>query len=128
MRLPSSDCKQRRHISLNAKLSLQDIHDRISSTDECLDMPYRRNLTTLYLVQSMREFSRRKIKSNDRDYVFGATDMTARWIAHVPNYEEATASRLLQVLQQDFFLVGVTERIDEFLLLLASAYNPLESK
>ena len=50
-----------------------------------------------------------------------AVALTAQWITHSKGFHRITAAQLIETLQTQFFLAAPTERINQFLVLLAVA-------
>ena len=80
---------------------------------KCVDSPLRRNLT-------MRAIAVR-ISSNWRQANPGeAVVLTSRWVTGLSTrYTRLTGRKVIAELESRYFLVGVSERINEFLVLLA---------
>ena len=104
---PSHPCPGRHHFPIPG-VSLPAMLSRV---DHCEDTPFRQNVTA-HLVAH-------QVKSWATDFPGLAVSMTARWVAGTNVYRHITATDLINVLNEEYFLVGITERLNEFLVLLA---------
>ena len=93
----------------------EQIYAYLKPIQHCRDTELRRNLTILLIAHKMKSF--------DRDHPGNAISETTRWIVSKNLYAEIHHPLLVNVLKTKFFLVGVTERINEFLVLLATFYG-----
>jgi len=95
------------HVYPVAGATLQSMLNRV---DHCEDTPFRQNVT-MHMLGHV-------VKGWGKNFPGMAVAMTARWIAGKP-YGELTAESLIKALDEQYFLVGVTEHLNAFLVLLA---------
>ena len=94
-------------------LTPDELKTRLSEVTTCNDTPYRRNLTLIYVANQIRSFAESDPGT--------AVTSTGRWVANTATYQELTGEKFIDQMKRNFFLVGITERINEFLVLLAIA-------
>lgn len=108
---PTQPCLKKQFIDHRTSLTEAELNSRLRTVKTCLDIPYRRNLTLIYIANKIRLLP-------PKDPGTGVA-FTYKWIANSATYEELTGSRIIDFLKVEYFMVGVTERINQFLVLLA---------
>ena len=88
-----------------------EIFKLLDTVTNCEDTPFRKNLTFLIVANRIQgaHFVDRQLRVWN----------TFRWITGYFLYHSLTGSKIKQILQIQYFLVGLTERLSEFLVLLA---------
>jgi hypothetical protein len=90
----------------------------LASVDKCTDTPFRKNLTMMLVAKTVRGWKEPRKEGHDGDPGMAVT-MTTRWVTELPKYSMLTPAKFIDILKTQYFLVGVTERLNEFLVLLA---------
>jgi len=101
---PGRPCQQKHHYPVAG----HSLGSMLRLVDDCVDTPFRQNVTVHYVANQVRQWN--------ANFSGEAVSVTAKWITgkHALN-----AQSTIDYLDNNYFLVGVTERLNEFLVLLA---------
>ena len=116
---PSHPCKKQQTIELTAKASKDQLTRLLHSTDSCIDEPFRKNVTLLLIAQRVRTFADPGNDTSANGYPGDAVALTTKWILPKASYGHIRGSTMVRVLKNEYFLVGVTEKLNAFLVILA---------
>ena len=104
---PRKPCDKPGHVLPNVELEKQLRH-----IDSCVDTPLRHNLTLGLIAQRVRHHWPITDPGS-------SVSITTRWVSEFQDYGRVTGPKLIETLKKKYFLVGVSERINEFLMVLA---------
>ena len=85
--------------------------EKLNRIRDCVATEERSELTMQLVAQRVRHWGRTDCGP--------ACSITTRWISSIGNIKQLTPERYIKILENKYFLVGVTERLNEFLVLLA---------
>jgi len=106
---PSEPCAVQRVFDFNVPHTTDALKQALQSVEHCVDTPFRQNVTLALVAKLVGEFA-----PMSPGY---AVDMTSSFITG--RKAQAVGAELVHELDTSFVLVGVTERLNEFLVLLA---------
>lgn len=112
---PKHPCADSKHVDIHQHMSTKELNMRLDSVSRCQDTPYRINLTLLYTATKIRDLKKRRPGKG--------VQSTYQWITMNKWVISTPAHRILEILRTDFFLVGVIEYLNQFLVLLALVYH-----
>lgn len=114
---PRKDCNESRTITIRNDRNPAALRAMLKEIDHCVDAPYRKNLTLMLVAHAVDEF---KLPAGEHNGFPGmAVALTTSWITgNMAPYGRMTGKRYIKFLEQNYFLVGVTDRLNEFLVLL----------
>lgn len=93
---------------------------KLSTVQHCIDTEFRKNVTLMLVAQKVRKFH---VGPGKPGYPGMAVAMTAKWVAGNKVYNRITSNRFINLLKTQYFLVGTTERLNEFLVILSLIYG-----
>jgi hypothetical protein len=103
---PTKNCSVAHKFAPGVMLSAQ-----LRKVEHCVDAEFRSDIT-LHMVAA-------QVRSWNPNNPGMSVAMTARWVAGMNTYMRISAKHLVKLIDQEYFLVGVTDRLNEFLVLLA---------
>jgi len=107
---PAKPCAVKQHIEIG-DLRHPNMFQLLESVTHCEDTEFRKNLTFNIVANHIqsKSFEERQLRVWN----------TFRWITGHLTYSSLTGSSIIHILKNEYFLVGLTERLNEFLVLLA---------
>lgn len=114
---PIHKCKSRQHINLHSTLKPDRVAWLMKSVTKCNDTPFRKNLTLIHTAHRIR---------NTPTHAVGdaaATTYSLITGASRGNVHNLKEDSILQIMKNRYILVGVTERLNQFLVALALAHR-----
>lgn len=115
---PTKKCRgHRRAIIEDGEI---DLMSKLHSTQKCRDTPLRQNATLMLVAQRVRRFHESK-KRPGLGHPGMAVSLTANWITSSFRYNRISSKEFIEILKTQYFLVGISERMNEYLVLLAEA-------
>ena len=90
----------------------------LKTVDSCVDTDYRRNLTIALVANKIRGFSIAN-ESDANGFPGDAVALTSKWIIPKQYYSHITGKHLIEVLRDSYLLVGVTDHLNAFLVMVA---------
>lgn len=117
---PTKRCSVSRHIPVDSGESEKALMKRLLNAEHCYDVAYRKNITLQLVAHAIDKWPSGKEQNNDTGYPGAAVAVTYNWImGERLGRKSIDVQALLAVLRQRFFLVGVADYLNEFLVLLA---------
>jgi hypothetical protein len=114
---PSRRCGRHQHMPIGAKHQKYDyLMGRLATVTTCQDTDYRKNLTYNIVAERLHNW-----KTNRTFLQQSSAWQTMKWITSYYAGGMAKGPELINRLKRDYFLVGVTEKLNQFLVLLALA-------
>jgi hypothetical protein len=106
-------CETPQYIDVHTILRPKELRKKLESVFSCNDTPFRKNLTIIYTAGVVRALP-------EGNPGLGV-ETSSKWITNSEYYSNITAESFINVLKSQYFLVGVTERLNEYLVLVALA-------
>ena len=118
LRYPAWHCQQKRFVRIDSGLPPSTLRRLLAAVHECVDTPYRKNITFQLVASEVRKWP--GPEGDQNGYPGPAVSLTANWIlGKRQSYNKMTSKALIDQMKSQYFLVGVVERMNEFLVLLA---------
>jgi len=116
---PAKPCPEPKQIDIVSGRDPEFLRGQLDSVARCVDTPFRKNVTIQLVANVISDY---KVPPNDHKHGFPgvAVVLTSEWItANEMLYGQMTGDKIVRFLRENYFLVGVTERLNEFLMLIA---------
>ena len=114
---PARACPKPRYLEISKTVPTKKLISLLSTTSHCIDSPFRKNITLMLIADRVRRF--KEGNNTGLGYPGDAVALTTKWVIQNPSYGQLQGKDVIQSLKHHYFLVGVTERLNEFLVLLA---------
>jgi hypothetical protein len=115
---PKKECEEPRFATIITNRHLGTLQHWLKLIENCVDNPFRRNVTMMLVAHAVGQF-KEPVKDH-LGFPGMSVALSAQWVmgGTIP-YSRMTGARVIKYLKENYFLVGVTEYLDEFLVLLA---------
>lgn len=116
---PRKDCPSPRSAPILPNRPTATLKSWLKSMDHCIDNPFRKNVTMMLVANAVASFQK-PANSANHGFPGMAVTLSAQWLLGKPRlYSRITGKSMINYLKNNYFLVGVTDYLDEFLVLLA---------
>ena len=115
---PRKECDHKRQVEIMFGRNIAALNAMLKPVDHCVDTAYRKNVTLQLVAHAVSQFH--VGTGEQRGFPGMAVTLGTEWITGgLANYGRLTGKRYIKFLKENYFLVGVTDRLNEFLVLLA---------